>query len=167
MSAWRAPLKRRKRTGKHGKTHRQSFKGGIAESKEHTDHFAIGVPDSISEFRMCQSSGRWRGSVKFPPCLGDLPDSSTLEASLSFAADMENSDKPDLAAGIPARRIPDGGMIQGRVGEEDVIVAHRGAEFFAVGAKCTHYGGPLAQGLFVGNELRCPLHHACFDLRTG
>jgi len=58
-------------------------------------------------------------------------------------------------------------MIQGQVGGEDVVLARRGGEFFAVGAYCTHYHGPLAKGLMVGGELRCPLHHACFSFRTG
>jgi len=58
-------------------------------------------------------------------------------------------------------------MLQGKFGGEDVIVARRGNEFFAVGANCSHYGGPLAKGLMLGDEIRCPLHHACFSLRTG
>src|ERR1041385_7829032 len=80
---------------------------------------------------------------------------------------MKNPAEPDFSNGVPGDRIPDGGMIQGKLGDEDVIIARRGDQFFAVGAQCPHYGGPLIKGLVVGEELRCPLHHACFSLRTG
>src|SRR6516225_7233157 len=74
---------------------------------------------------------------------------------------------PDLAAGVAVDRVPEGGMIQGKVGGDGVVLTRRGTEFFAVGATCTHYGGPLGKGLMVDDTLRCPLHHACFSLRTG
>ena len=80
---------------------------------------------------------------------------------------MATTDTPDLTKGFPANDLPDGGMIQGKVAGEDVILARRGNEFFAVGSNCTHYHANLAEGLIVGEELRCPLHHACFSLRTG
>src|SRR5262245_61186538 len=58
-------------------------------------------------------------------------------------------------------------MLAGRVGETDVLLVRRGDRIFAVGAYCTHYHGALADGLIVGNTVRCPLHHACFSLGTG
>jgi len=80
---------------------------------------------------------------------------------------MGSTSTPDFTKGFPVDDLQNGGMIQGRVGDEDVILARHADEFFAVGAGCTHYHGPLADGLIVGDELRCPLHHACFSLRTG
>ena len=74
---------------------------------------------------------------------------------------------PDLAQGIPLGDLADGGMIGGHVGEEPVLLARRGDEFFAIGSACSHYGGPLAQGLAVDDTVRCPWHHARFSLRTG
>ncbi len=74
---------------------------------------------------------------------------------------------PDLMAGIPASTIPDGGMLLGHANGKAVLVARRGNEIFAIGATCTHYSGPLAEGLMVGETVRCPWHHACFSVRTG
>src|SRR5260370_7949164 len=74
---------------------------------------------------------------------------------------------PDLAQGISLAELPDGGMVLGHAGGEAVLVARSGDQVFAVGATCSHYSGPLAEGLRVGDQVRCPWHHACFDLRTG
>jgi apoptosis-inducing factor 3 len=80
---------------------------------------------------------------------------------------MTDAKGPDFTAGIPIDRLAQAEILAGRVGEQEAILVRRGEEFFAVGAKCTHYGGPLAEGLATGTSLHCPLHHACFDLRTG
>ena len=80
---------------------------------------------------------------------------------------MSDPQKPDLKNGVLLDSIPDNGRLLGLVGEEEVLLVRRGQELFAVGAHCTHYHGPLAEGLIVGDEVRCPWHHACFSLRSG
>jgi len=83
---------------------------------------------------------------------------------------MDNADeasRPDLGKGIVISALPDGGMLLGHVAGEDVLLARAGDDLFAVGAHCTHYHGPLVDGLVVGDTVRCPWHHACFSLRSG
>src|SRR5438270_3466856 len=84
-----------------------------------------------------------------------------------MAAAPAETTGPDLTLGVLADTIADGAMLRGHVGEDAVLLARRGNEFFAVSATCTHYGGPLAEGLLVRDTVRCPWHHACFSLRTG
>jgi apoptosis-inducing factor 3 len=82
-------------------------------------------------------------------------------------ADTPETRKPDFKNGFPIRDFGDRSLISGQADGEEVILARRGDEVFAIAAHCTHYGGPLADGLIVGDTLRCPWHHACFSLRTG
>lgn len=74
---------------------------------------------------------------------------------------------PDLTQGVPVETVGEGRTLLGHVHEDPVFLVRRGADLLAVGATCTHYGGPLSEGLVVGEEVRCPWHHACFSLRTG
>ena len=74
---------------------------------------------------------------------------------------------PDLAAGISESEVPADGPLLGQANGESVLLVRNGEEIFAVGATCTHYSGPLGEGLVVDGTMRCPWHHACFDLRTG
>jgi NADPH-dependent 2,4-dienoyl-CoA reductase/sulfur reductase-like enzyme/nitrite reductase/ring-hydroxylating ferredoxin subunit len=82
-------------------------------------------------------------------------------------ASSGKSQGPDLTKGVSVDHWRDSPMLVGRVGDDDVLVARVGTEFLAVSAHCTHYHGALGEGLIVGDTVRCPLHHACFSLRTG
>jgi len=82
----------------------------------------------------------------------------------------EHSDEltgPDLAKGIEATSVRPGQLIGGHAFGEPVLLVHVAPNWFAVGAKCTHYSAPLADGVLVGEAIRCPWHHANFELRNG
>jgi NADPH-dependent 2,4-dienoyl-CoA reductase/sulfur reductase-like enzyme/nitrite reductase/ring-hydroxylating ferredoxin subunit len=73
---------------------------------------------------------------------------------------------PDLSKGVPLTAFKDGKLL-GHVGDDDVLLVQAGGEIFAIEPACSHYHGPLAEGLVVDDTIRCPWHHACFSLRTG
>ena len=73
----------------------------------------------------------------------------------------------DFAAGVPLADLPEGRPVAGRVGGDDALLLRRGDRVHAFGALCSHYHGALADGIVIGDSVRCPLHHACFDITTG
>jgi NADPH-dependent 2,4-dienoyl-CoA reductase/sulfur reductase-like enzyme/nitrite reductase/ring-hydroxylating ferredoxin subunit len=73
----------------------------------------------------------------------------------------------DLRQGVAVAGLAEGALLRGHVGDTSALLVRRGADVLAIGATCTHYGGPLAEGLIVGDTVRCPWHHACFSMRTG
>src|SRR5215218_2299059 len=73
---------------------------------------------------------------------------------------------PDLTKGIALSDFSDVTLL-GHVGDEEVLLVRTASAIFAIGPHCSHYHGPLAEGLVTRESIRCPWHHACFDLRTG
>jgi NADPH-dependent 2,4-dienoyl-CoA reductase/sulfur reductase-like enzyme/nitrite reductase/ring-hydroxylating ferredoxin subunit len=83
-----------------------------------------------------------------------------------MAEEQAEPSGPDLTQGVPLGQFS-GETLLGHVGDQDVLLVRSGPEIFAIDAHCSHYHGPLADGLVVGDSIRCPWHHACFDLRSG
>ena len=84
-----------------------------------------------------------------------------------MAQDDKKPSGPDFSKGVASSDLADGGMLAGHVGDDEVVLVRHGGKVSAIAAHCTHYHGPLAEGLVVGDTIRCPWHHACFDLATG
>jgi len=83
-----------------------------------------------------------------------------------MADDQKTPSGPDLTQGVTSGDFKND-MLLGHVGDQDVLLVKSGTDIFAIDAYCSHYHGPLADGLVVGASVCCPWHHACFDLRTG
>jgi len=81
-------------------------------------------------------------------------------------SDEQKPQGPDLTNGVAIADFADDRLL-GHVGEEAVLLVRQDGRVFAIGAQCTHYHGPLAEGLIAGDRIRCPWHHACFNVRTG
>src|SRR5665648_130375 len=84
----------------------------------------------------------------------------------SMTQEQSSPSGPDLTQGVALAEFADGKLL-GHVGDQEVLLVQSGTEIFAIAAQCSHYHGPLSEGLVVGDSIRCPWHHACFDLRTG
>ena len=63
--------------------------------------------------------------------------------------------------------LADGEMMTATVGDTEVLVSRVDGRFYACGARCTHYGAPLADGTLHGRLVVCPWHQAEFDGTTG
>src|SRR3954464_9300424 len=84
-----------------------------------------------------------------------------------MAGDGAQLSGPDLAAGAAADSIKHGDKLLGHANGDAVLLVRTGNDYSAIGATCSHYGGPLAEGALDGDTIRCPWHHACFNVRTG
>jgi nitrite reductase/ring-hydroxylating ferredoxin subunit len=48
-----------------------------------------------------------------------------------------------------------------------VILIRMGTNVYAIGATCTHDGGPLNEGELQGEAVQCPWHGSRFNVKTG
>ncbi len=63
--------------------------------------------------------------------------------------------------------LKDGEMKEVEIEGLKILLTRLEGRFFAVGGECSHYGGPLAEGVLSGEEVTCPWHQARFQVKTG
>lgn len=62
---------------------------------------------------------------------------------------------------------PEGKSVEVDADGEPVAVFNVGGALFAIGAQCSHLGGPLDDGELNGHRVECPWHGSVFDIETG
>jgi nitrite reductase/ring-hydroxylating ferredoxin subunit/uncharacterized membrane protein len=63
--------------------------------------------------------------------------------------------------------VPANGLLRVEVAGQQVVLAAVAGQLRAMGATCSHYGGPLDQGSVEGDCLVCPWHGSRFRLSDG
>jgi nitrite reductase/ring-hydroxylating ferredoxin subunit/uncharacterized membrane protein len=63
--------------------------------------------------------------------------------------------------------VPKRGVRCVEVDGKGVLLSRDGDRVCAIGAKCSHAGGPLREGHVSGHTVECPWHNSVFDLRNG
>ncbi len=61
----------------------------------------------------------------------------------------------------------EGQMMLARRAEQEVVVGRCPEGYAAFSHRCTHKGGPLADGALVGCTVQCPWHGSQFDIHSG
>lgn len=63
--------------------------------------------------------------------------------------------------------VPPGEMKVVEVDDQEVVLANVGGEIVAFGNECSHRGGPLGEGILMGEVVECPWHAGQFNVKSG
>ncbi|MDE3229157.1 MAG: Rieske 2Fe-2S domain-containing protein [Chloroflexota bacterium] len=70
-------------------------------------------------------------------------------------------------AALPVAEMPANGLKRVVVAGAPVVMLRMGDRYYAIGATCSHAGGPLDEGELQGDVVQCPWHGSRFNMRTG
>jgi nitrite reductase/ring-hydroxylating ferredoxin subunit len=68
---------------------------------------------------------------------------------------------------IAADDVQPGAMSPVEIGDLQIAIFNVAGEFFATDNICTHAYALLTDGILEDDIVECPLHAACFNVRTG
>ncbi len=68
---------------------------------------------------------------------------------------------------IAADRLRNKESLRLQIDQEALVLVKLEGNFYAFQEFCTHRFGPLSEGCFRNDEVQCPWHGSCFDVRTG
>ncbi len=86
---------------------------------------------------------------------------------VNHSADPEEDLPKDYTDACAESELIEGELKRVTVNGTDILLVRRGDEIFALGERCSHLGGPLAEGKLEGDAVQCPWHGSRFCLRDG
>ncbi len=95
---------------------------------------------------------------------GDLVFDKTF--GVNHAADGRELSQ-DFVPVMAAADLPEGELRRACADGAPIVLVRRGETIVALYEKCSHLGGPLADGKIEGDCIRCPWHGSCFALDDG
>jgi nitrite reductase/ring-hydroxylating ferredoxin subunit/uncharacterized membrane protein len=73
----------------------------------------------------------------------------------------------NFVAAISVNDLPENKPKRVDVQGQPILLVRRGQKIYAVGAVCSHYGGPLEKGKLDGDQIECPWHYSRFSITDG
>ncbi len=121
---------------------------------------AAGIGASAAAFAVMGAGGYLGGHLVYRRRAGvDHADRSPEPRDFRRVASL-----CELADNVPHRAAVWDEVARREIG---IVLVRRGARVHAMGARCSHAGGPLDQGWVLDGTLVCPWHGSRYDLETG
>jgi nitrite reductase/ring-hydroxylating ferredoxin subunit/uncharacterized membrane protein len=73
----------------------------------------------------------------------------------------------DYVTVLKIDQLPDNKPIRVDAQGQPVCLIRRGEDVYAIGAVCSHYGGPLEEGKLIDSTIQCPWHYSRFSIKDG
>ncbi|KAK6026326.1 rieske [2Fe-2S] domain protein [Ostertagia ostertagi] len=87
---------------------------------------------------------------------------------MACSADAESDTSPTVTEVLGrVSDLPPGTKKVFTVREKPILVINDNGAFHAITGICSHYNFPLENGVYSNGRIRCPLHGACFNVKTG
>lgn len=134
---------------------------------------SVGLVLNVLSLRARSTNRRGLGLVLSTTALGLLTASAWLGGELVYrlrvGVNHSSTGKKleNWMAVLPDTELPEDHARRVEVeGEKVLLYRHKGL-VYAIGAVCSHAGGPLEDGKFYGYCVQCPWHDSVYDLRDG
>lgn len=144
-----------------------ALEGSIIECSQHGWKFDV-------TSGKCLSPGHGRSlklfqvAVEQGSVLIELEDKSKPEAVVVAVASTPTPEPTiEFHAVATVDDLEDEEVIEISVGDEAIALYRLGDDFFATHGLCTHEKVKLCDGIVEGDLIECPLHSACFEIKTG